>query len=142
MNKEEVKTDALGNEIVIGNLYGYANNKSGINSVWIGRAKKITKNGVTLGIIQHKTGAYDRLEEAKDTRFRKVAKSVNVKSIMLFPVSEFYLGKNPHDRYEIVKNNGQDYPCIWDKDSNFPVDVKSLIINAVDLLNKGMSKDS
>jgi len=88
MTKEEevIKNDALGNPIEIGKLYGYAGNSQGINSVWIGYAKKLTKMGVTLNVSLHKSGAYGELRVMEDTNYTKVPKTVNVKSVMLFPV--------------------------------------------------------
>ena len=85
-NDKEVKFDALGNPIEIGKLYGYANNQNGINSVWIGYAKNLTKMGVTLNVSLHKSGAYGSLRVVEDTNYTKVPKTVNVKSVMLFPV--------------------------------------------------------
>ena len=87
---DDKKFDAMGCEIEIGGLYGYANNQNGINNVWIGHAKKITKNGVTLDVIQHKTGAYGGLKIEEDTKWKKVPKTVNVKSIMIFPLPLIY----------------------------------------------------
>lgn len=52
-------TDALGNDIIIDNLYGYSNRNNGILTVIIGTAKKITEKGnVTLNIIHRGSGLY------------------------------------------------------------------------------------
>jgi len=86
----EKKKDALGNDIDVGGetIYGYAGNYNGINRVWIGLAKKETNCGVTLEVIQHRSGAYGVLKEDKEGGgwTQKVPKSVNVKSVMLFPI--------------------------------------------------------
>jgi hypothetical protein len=85
--EDAIKYDALGNPIEIGSLYGYANNQNGINSVWLGFAKNLTKNGVTLNVSLHKSGAYGSLRVMEDTEYTKIPKTVNVKSVMLFPVA-------------------------------------------------------
>ena len=92
----EKKKDALGNDIDVGGgtIYGYAGNDHGMNSVWIGRAKKETNCGVTLEVIQHRSGVYGDLKETKEGGgwTHKVPKSVNVKSVMLFPIHLDFLG--------------------------------------------------
>jgi len=92
------KKDALGNDIDLSGetIYGYAGNDHGVNSVWIGRARKETKYGVTLEVIQHRTGVYGDLKEEKEKcgwigYTKKLAKIVNVKSVMLFPLHRNFL---------------------------------------------------
>lgn len=52
-------TDALGNEIILGSVYGYSNRKNGIVSVIVGTAKNITAKGnITLDICHRGKALY------------------------------------------------------------------------------------
>lgn len=75
--------DALNKEIVIGNDYGYSNNKNGFTTIVIGKASRLTEKGVTLDVIVRKRALYDSVPEIDLTHGKKV----NVKSNMLFPIN-------------------------------------------------------
>lgn len=74
--------DALGNEIVMGNKYGYSQSKNGFTLVRIGSASSLTQTGkVTLKNVEAKISLYDdelKTEEHSDT--------LTCKPAMLFPV--------------------------------------------------------
>ena len=75
-------TDALGNEIVVGNYYGYSTARNGINTIHFGKAVRITSKGmVSLDVEFTKHGAYNSAE------FRETPeKLVSVKPILIFPI--------------------------------------------------------
>jgi len=73
--------DALGNEIVIGAVYGY----SQTDTVFIGRVKNLTAKRVTLTTISRKWFLYG---EPWDRTWAETANTVSVPSYLLFPVSE------------------------------------------------------
>lgn len=78
----DIKTDALGTPIKIGQTYGFASNKNGSNKVVIGKAIKFTSTGVTLEVIKRMRSIYsDNLRQTYSSN------KTNVKSIMLFPVN-------------------------------------------------------
>ena len=74
--------DALGNEIIIGDYYGYSKASNGINTIHFGKAVRVTPKGlVSLKVEYSKWGAYDKAE------FRTPPeKLVSVKPILIFPV--------------------------------------------------------
>ncbi len=74
--------DALGNEIVLGETYGYARNENGFNIAVFGIANKFTEKGVTLEVIERKRSLYfDELEIIEIGNPK-----VSVKPMQLFPV--------------------------------------------------------
>lgn len=75
-------TDALGNEIIVGNYYGYSIARNGINTIHFGKATRITPKGlVSLDVEYTKHGAYNSAE------FRTPPeKLVSVKPILIFPI--------------------------------------------------------
>lgn len=76
--------DALNNEIVVGNKYGYASSINGIPTVVIGVAS-LCKNDlkVTLKQVQKRSGLYGKIEEG----FATQEKSVTTYSCTLFPIN-------------------------------------------------------
>lgn len=97
-----MKHDALGREIdYSGNtIYGYAGNDRGFNSIWIGIPVRETKTGVTINVLQRRHGMYGDAKVVKYGEIKgkepftyvvKHAKSVNVKSVMLFPIHHSFL---------------------------------------------------
>lgn len=72
--------DALGNEIVIGNWYGYSRMKNGIVTVVIGKVSKKTEKRITLSDIVRQWGAYGNPDTIK------VSKDVSVYPRTCFPV--------------------------------------------------------
>lgn len=80
----ETRQDALGNEIVLGGLYGYSVDRNGFTSTTIGEAVRFTDSGMcTLKPIQRKRALWmDPAEEEKPS------KSVTVKPAKLFPVDK------------------------------------------------------
>lgn len=77
--------DALGNEIIIGNLYGYARQEHGFNIVIIGTANNFTEKGTcTLKVVERKQSLYyDELEPVEIN-----ASKVSVKPMLLFPIQK------------------------------------------------------
>ncbi len=55
-----MKRDALGDDIVIGAIYGYSNRANGIVHVTIGKALKFTKKAVTLEVIHKGSSVYQQ----------------------------------------------------------------------------------
>lgn len=93
--------DALGNPILIGQLYGYSNaGNNGIARVVVGTCVNITENdrgyrndikvyNVTIEIWTSKSGCYELTDDVfGEWGFKK--KKVSVRSFLLFPVV------NPH----------------------------------------------
>jgi len=77
-----MKTDALGNPLIIGQVYGYSRVDNGITTVKIGRLVKINEQLITLEVDESKHGVYsDNLETRKIKK-----KTVSVKANGLFPV--------------------------------------------------------
>lgn len=76
--------DALDNEIVVGNKYGYASSVNGIPTVVLGVAS-LCKNElkVTLKQVQKRSGLYGEIKEG----FTMQEKSVTTYSCTLFPIN-------------------------------------------------------
>lgn len=75
--------DALGNEIIFGNTYGYARQDAGFNVVIIGIAIKFNEKGTcTLEVIERKQSLY-----CNDLKPQEInAAKVSVKPMLLFPI--------------------------------------------------------
>lgn len=73
--------DALGNEIVLGQSYGY----SAKDTVFLGVAEKFTKTRVTLRTVKRGLFSYGE-EGAELLRIFPPAASVSVSSFHLFPI--------------------------------------------------------
>ena len=83
-------TDALGNEIVIGKLYGYSRNDGGHSHTTIGRVSKITEGDgqYVPGKVRLVDCVVKRYLYGKPTDYRKDEKPSNVTMMgaMIFPV--------------------------------------------------------
>lgn len=78
-------TDALGNPIVIGNLYGYSRSDGGWAHTTIGRAEKITPSGkVRLVDCTVKRYLYGK---PSDFRADEKPADVAMRAAMVFPVA-------------------------------------------------------
>jgi len=76
--------DALGNEIIIGNTYGFARCDNGINTIKLGVVAGTTPSGfASLKINNAFSSAYNDQPVLRDNLANK---KVNVKSFMLFPI--------------------------------------------------------
>lgn len=75
--------DALGNEIKIGDTYGYSYQSSGIITVGVGVATKLTESRVTLD-IEYKTRGYSTSEPTIDESKCKTSVSGRI----LFPINK------------------------------------------------------
>lgn len=75
--------DALNNEIIIGNRYGYSRNQNGFTYIRVGIIINETPKGlVTMLVETSKTALYQNdLEDEKNP-----SKKITIKSNMLFPV--------------------------------------------------------
>ncbi|MCK9576241.1 MAG: hypothetical protein WC979_02235 [Candidatus Pacearchaeota archaeon] len=78
-----MKYDALGNEVIIGNAYGYSVDSSGITTSTVGIATNETKTGVTLEVVKSLQGLWS--DKPKNHKVDK--KKVTVKAMKLFPVN-------------------------------------------------------
>jgi hypothetical protein len=79
MPQSEAMKDALGNDIVLGNSYGY----STADTVCFGVAEKITATKITLHVLKWKHYMYgDQIERG----WRGTARTVSVFSWHLFPI--------------------------------------------------------
>ena len=76
--------DAMLNEIVIGKVYGYSNNKNGFTTVTIGKAKKLTEKKVSLEVLDRKRALYEN--KLENDKYVHSSKTISVKGNMLFPV--------------------------------------------------------
>lgn len=84
MGKYNTK-DALGNEIVFGEKYGYTGTYDGITIIKIGVAMHFTEKGLlTIDVLQHKRASYN--DEAQEV---SIGPKVSVKPCGLFPVPNF-----------------------------------------------------
>ena len=80
-------TDALGNEIILGGVYGFSVDYSGVTDVTIGKAVKETKTGVTIEIICRRRGLYN-IRSWVTKKNGNTKKKVTAKAMKLFPVSQ------------------------------------------------------
>lgn len=77
--------DALGNEIIIGNSYGYARCDNGINTIKLGVVEGQTATGfASLKINQAFSSAYN--DQPINVNCEQKYEKVKVKSFMLFPI--------------------------------------------------------
>ena len=74
--------DALGNEIIIGNRYGYSIDNNGFTTVSVGIANNFNDRGISLKLESVVRGLW--LDEPEKKNFK--SKSVTVKCMKLFPV--------------------------------------------------------
>lgn len=75
-------TDALGNTIKVGGLYGYSHRSNGVCTVIIGNVTKMNKESVTLEIVHRGKAVYSHdIEEDKI-----VKPTSSVASNTLFPL--------------------------------------------------------
>jgi hypothetical protein len=74
--------DALGNDLIIGQTYGYSRNHNGLTTVKVGKLVKITAKQVSLEVEQSKGALYNR--DVKDQEFTN--KTISVHANGLFPV--------------------------------------------------------
>ncbi len=83
-------TDALGNEIVVGKLYGYSRSDGGHSHTTIGRVSKITEGDgrYTPGKVRLVDCVVKRYLYGQPTDFRKDDKpaDVSMMAAMVFPV--------------------------------------------------------
>jgi len=76
--------DALGNDIIIGNAYGYAKNKSGVNIIKLGTVVGSTATGfASLKIDKEFSSVYNDLPSLEAV---STYQKVKVKPFMLFPI--------------------------------------------------------
>lgn len=76
--------DALGNEIIIGNAYGFARCDNGVNTIKLGVAEKKTETGFcSIKIDKAFTSVYNNQPERNNAQHYE---KVKVKPFMLFPI--------------------------------------------------------
>jgi len=83
----EIKKDAIGSPMRIGQVYGYSNNKNGFTSVTVGKYVKETEKMVSLEVIFKGSALYSKNIQ-EDIISKKIT---SCKSNMLFPIHEYYL---------------------------------------------------
>jgi hypothetical protein len=76
--------DALSNEIILGEHYGYSKNSNGVTQIKVGKAKKFNKKTVTLEVVYEKTALYS--EDPKEPTFPRERDTISVKGNLIFPV--------------------------------------------------------
>lgn len=77
-----MKKDALGNEVIIGNTYGYSRNSNGLTTSTIGVAVRETEKGMTLRVLRQTRALYE-----DDPEVLPIEKpTVNCKSTGLLPI--------------------------------------------------------
>lgn len=79
------KLDALGNDLVLGAVYGYSNYSSGNATTVIGRLEKINAQRVTIRVIKRRHFLWGK---ATERSWRNEAGTAGVNACMLFPLSE------------------------------------------------------
>jgi len=87
-DEQDVPTDALGNEIKIGDVYGYAQNNNGSVSVTVGVAIKCsTKNlspwMVKLEVLESRAGY------KKTSKYKIIRKYSTIKACHLFRLADY-----------------------------------------------------
>lgn len=81
MSKNNTK-DALGNEIILGNTYGYNFSRNGVTSIKIGTAECFTLTDlVTIDVLIHKVSLYNGEAELSNNKTK-----ISVKPAQLFPI--------------------------------------------------------
>ena len=84
-----MKKDALGNDVVIGQTYGYSRNSNGFTTSTIGTLVRETAKGVTLKVLRQTRALYE-----DDPEVLPIEKStVNCKASGLFPLDPSLLEK-------------------------------------------------
>lgn len=79
-----MKTDALKNPLVIGNVYGYTSTSGSIANVVTGRLVKIGEKKCTLEVMSQDRYLYgDKIDYATGSEAGKVS----VSAFMLFPIT-------------------------------------------------------
>lgn len=76
--------DALGNDVVLGDKYGYSTSSSGNAMVVVGIARKFTPQKVALEVTNRRFFLY--AEETPTPTYRNCADVVHIASFHLFPV--------------------------------------------------------
>jgi len=90
MKTEVEQKDALGNNIILGDVYGYSVDSNGITTSTIGIAVSATPTGrIGLQVYSKRRGLW--MDEAEDKETH--GNTVSVKSMKLFPVSLENLNK-------------------------------------------------
>lgn len=79
--------DALGNDIVIGNLYGYSRNDGGFSHVTVGRAEYVKNGKVRLTDCRVAHWLYGKPGELSSTR--QPPRPISILSYMVFPASQY-----------------------------------------------------
>ena len=78
--------DALGNDLIHGNCYGYARTDNGFNIVIIGTLEKITEKRAILKNIKYLKSVYNTQPEPDPTVDMPIRSAV--KPFLCFPVDE------------------------------------------------------
>ena len=87
MTEKTGTRDALGNEISLGQLYGYSVDNSGHTHTVIGKSQKFTATGkLTIEVIFSKSALW--MGESKENPWIEKGKKVSVKPSKCFPVYE------------------------------------------------------
>jgi hypothetical protein len=84
--------DALGNDLIIGQVYGYSRSENGITTVKVGELVKITEKQVSLEVQQSKRALYNK--NVEDRGYTN--KIISVKANGLFPVYDNLLSRIKH----------------------------------------------
>ena len=78
--------DALGNQIITGNFYGYSHSSNGHTKVTIGKADKISNGKVTIKNCKESTFLYISEGQQKPYSVLHPERARTVASVICFPV--------------------------------------------------------
>jgi len=87
--------DALGNNLIIGQTYGYSQTSNGHVHIVTGVVEKVNGTRATLSHIKERRGLYGEINHMFTEETRK--RSVN--AVMLFPIEEYRLGDRVTTEY-------------------------------------------
>lgn len=104
-----MKTDALGNPLIIGQTYGYSRSDNGVTTVRIGKLIRVTEKQVSLEVTESKRALYSNdLEKSSLTNF-----VISVKANGLFPVYTELLTKLKRlSNTETINDAGEMQDCL------------------------------
>jgi hypothetical protein len=87
--------DALGNDLVIGQTYGYSQKDQGHVHIVTGVLEKVSKTRATLVNVKERRGVYGEIK----TPFTEETRKRSVNAVMLFPIPEYSLGDKVTTEY-------------------------------------------
>lgn len=115
MNHNIGNKDALGDEIILGNIYGYSIDSNGITTTTVGKAIKFNEKGsITLETISSRRSLW-MCEGNEQT----IAKKVCVKGAKLFPVN--FVSEEDKKHIDDVLENTKYLSELYDDKINYTI---------------------